>query len=232
MMTEAKGCKWNLTAYLKNFSLLKSSRIYPTQKDNSIGGEEFMRDEIEKPVKEHQQVIKEMNLACGNQIDALGKALIDTLKKGNKILVFGNGGSAADAQHLACELVGTFQEKTRRALPAIALTTNASSLTSISNDFSYDAVFKRQIEALAQPGDLCLGISTSGNAGNVYEGLKYARERGLAAVALLGSGGGKAKDVANLAVIVPSKSTPRIQEAHILIIHILCAMIDETFSRD
>jgi len=190
-----------------------------------------MKDEIEKRIKEHQSVMRRMKKECVEQIEALAKAMIKTLKKGNKILVFGNGGSAADAQHLACEIVGSFQDKTRRGLPAIALTTNTSSLTSISNDFSYDVVFKRQIEALAQPGDLCLGISTSGNARNVYEALTYARERNLFTAALLGSGGGKAKDASDLALIIPSTSTPRIQEAHILIIHILCAIIDKTFSR-
>ena len=191
----------------------------------------FRKDEIEKRIEEHRSVMRRMKKECVEQIEALAKAMIKTLKKGNKILVFGNGGSAADAQHLACEIVGSFQDKTRRGLPAIALTTNTSSLTSISNDFSYDVVFKRQIEALAQPGDLCLGISTSGNAGNVCEALAYARKRGLFTAGLLGSGGGKAKDAVDLAIIVPSKSTPRIQEAHILIIHILCAIIDKTFSR-
>ena len=189
-----------------------------------------MKEEIQKRIEEQLLVLEKLFDTCGPGIDELGKRLIQTLESGHKLIVFGNRGSAADAQHFACELVGSFLIKTRRALPAIALRTNTSSLTSIANDFTFDRVFKRQIEALARPGDLCVGSSTSGNSMNVHEALKTAKDRGCSTAALLGAGGGKIKDVADISIIVPSQNTPRIQEAHILIIHILCQIVDEKFS--
>lgn len=189
-----------------------------------------MKKEIAKQIREHIEGIQSLEASCIKDIEKLARMIIKTLKAGKKLILFGNGGSAADAQHFACELVGTFGNPKRRGLPAIALSTNTSSLTSISNDFTFDMVFKRQIEALAQAKDLCIGISTSGNSRNVYEALVYAKKTGLPTVAFLGCGGGKIKNVVDLPLVIPSNNTPRIQEAHILIIHILCGFVDQAFS--
>jgi len=189
-----------------------------------------MRKKIIADVTEHNNMMNGLMDACLKPLEKIADAILRALKEEHKLIVFGNGGSAADAQHFVCELVGSFRNKNRRALPAIALTTNTSNLTSISNDFGYDEVFKRQVEALAQKGDLCLGISTSGRSPNVYEALAAAKKIGCKTAALLGNDGGIIKKIADCSVIVPSDSTPRIQEAHILIIHILCAIVDEAFS--
>ncbi|MBN1899939.1 SIS domain-containing protein [Candidatus Sumerlaeota bacterium] len=189
-----------------------------------------MKTEIEKQIKEHIECIQLLGAPFIRDIEKLAKLIIKTLKCGKKLILFGNGGSAADAQHFACELVGTFLNHKRRGLPAIALSTNTSSLTSIGNDFSFDMVFQRQIEALAQAKDLCIGISTSGNSKNVYEALVYAAKRGLPTAAFLGCNGGKIKGVVDSPLVIPSNSTPRIQEAHVMIIHILCTFVDQAFS--
>lgn len=149
------------------------------------------------------------------------------LREGGKILLFGNGGSAADCQHFAAELVGTFERKDRRGLAALALTTDTSALTSIANDTDYAHVFSRQIEALGRAGDVALGISTSGDSPSVLEGLKKARAMGLATMALLGRDGGRAAPLADAALVVPGTSAARIQETHAVVIHVLCALIEE-----
>ncbi len=161
-------------------------------------------------------------------IEEVGRLLIGALDGGCKILLFGNGGSAADSQHIAAELVGRFRSK-RRALPAIALTTDTSNLTALGNDFGYETVFERQIEALGQPGDVAVGISTSGNSPNVLAAVRLARKMGLKTVALTGRGGGPLPALVDLAIVVPSDSTQRIQEAHITIGHILCELIEQHF---
>jgi D-sedoheptulose 7-phosphate isomerase len=155
---------------------------------------------------------------------------VETLKKGNKILLCGNGGSAADAQHIAAELTGRYKTE-RMALPAIALTTDTSALTAIGNDYGYDIIFSRQVEALARPGDMLIGISTSGNSQNVLNAFQSARNIGCATMALSGRDGGRMKSAADFNLIVPSDNTPRIQEMHILIGHIICQAIDDSFSR-
>lgn len=157
---------------------------------------------------------------------SVAQGLIETLAAGHKVLLFGNGGSAADAQHLAAEFVGRFLVE-RRPLPALALTVNTSCLTAIGNDYSYDLVFARQVEAFGQPGDITVGISTSGNSKSVLEGIRSARRLGLFTVGLTGRAGGKLKHEAELCLCVPSNETPRIQEAHILIGHILCELAEE-----
>jgi D-sedoheptulose 7-phosphate isomerase len=154
-------------------------------------------------------------------IARLLQEVLNVLKSGGKLLIMGNGGSASDAQHIAAELVGRCL-KDRKGLPAIALTTDTSILTAVGNDYGYDEVFRRQVEALGAPGDLVWGISTSGNSENVYRALKFARSGKIRTAALLGRGGGKIRDVADFCVIVPSNDTPRIQEAHITIGHIIC----------
>lgn len=157
------------------------------------------------------------------------EAVIDAYKKGNKVLLCGNGGSAADAQHIAAELVGRFK-KERKGLPAIALNVNTSVITAIANDFGYDLLFSRQIESLGNKGDILIIISTSGISANIIRAIETAKERGITTIGLLGKGGGKAKDLVIIPIVVPSDETDRIQEIHILIGHILCSQIDNKFS--
>lgn len=147
------------------------------------------------------------------------------LKSGKKVLLMGNGGSAADAQHIAGELVGRFK-KERKAIPAISLSTDTSILTAIGNDYGFEKVFERQVEALGEKGDVVIGISTSGNSENIYRAMKLAKEIGLKTIGMFGNDGGKIKVLSDIALIVPSKNTPRIQEAHITIGHIICEGVE------
>lgn len=156
--------------------------------------------------------------------------LIEAFGAGRTLLVFGNGGSAADAQHLAAELVGRFSVD-RRALPAVALTANQALLTAWSNDRSFEEVFARQIEALGRPGDVALGISTSGNSANVVRGLARARELGLTTIGLTGEGGGQAAQWCDVLLAVPLNATPRVQEVHLVTCHAICAAIDARLAR-
>lgn len=159
-------------------------------------------------------------------IAAVGERLIEAYRAGRKVLLFGNGGSAADAQHIAAELVGRYYFH-RRALPAEALTINTSSLTAISNDYSFDHVFARQIEAFGQPGDVAIGLSTSGNSPNVIEGVRAAKKIGMVTIGLTGAGGGRLRDEVDFCVAVPATDTPRIQEAHGLIGHVWCELVEQ-----
>jgi D-sedoheptulose 7-phosphate isomerase len=151
---------------------------------------------------------------------------IDALRAGNKIILAGNGGSASDAQHIAAELVGRF-EQDRPGLPAMALTTNASQLTALSNDYGYEAVFSRQLQALGRAGDVFFGLSTSGNSANVVNAVEVAREQELITVGMTGNSGGRLESLCDVCIQVPSANTARIQEAHITIGHILCAQIEQ-----
>ena len=153
---------------------------------------------------------------------------IDSLKNGGKVLIFGNGGSAADAQHIAAELVGRYKVE-RKGLPAIALTTDTSALTSIGNDYGYSHVFDRQVEALANKGDIVIGISTGGSSGNVINGLKTAKELGCKLIGLSGRDGGEMNTLCDVNLVVPAEDTPRIQEMHIVIGHTICHLIDQAF---
>jgi len=157
--------------------------------------------------------------------------IVSTLGAGNKVIICGNGGSAADAQHLAAELVGRFEQE-RRGLPAMALTTDTSILTAIGNDYGYDTIFSRQIEALSKAGDVLIGISTSGNSRNIILAVESAMNVGVRAIGLLGSDGGKIASLVDMAVIVPHSVTARIQEAHIFIIHFWCALIEKELFGD
>ncbi len=186
-----------------------------------------MRDRIKDILLESIQVKEELLHTKIGDILEVAELIIDALKKSGKVILFGNGGSASDAQHIAAELVGRFK-KDRAALAAIALTTNTSVLTSIANDYGYDIVFARQVEALAQKNDIAIGISTSGKAKNVASGIKQAKKMGLKTVALTGSDGGELAKLADVSLIVPSSVTARIQEAHITIGHILCELIEES----
>jgi D-sedoheptulose 7-phosphate isomerase len=160
----------------------------------------------------------------------VGTRVSECLRTGGKVLSFGNGGSAADAQHLAGELVGRFL-RDRPGLPALALTTDPSVITAIGNDMGFEAVFKRQLEAHGRPGDVAIGISTSGRSPNVVEALRLARSRGLLTVGLTGGGGGRLGGLVHYLIDVPHHETPRIQEVHTMVVHILCQIIEETMTR-
>ncbi|VAX37783.1 Phosphoheptose isomerase 1 [hydrothermal vent metagenome] len=153
---------------------------------------------------------------------------VKAFKKRNKVMFFGNGGSAADSQHIAAEFIGRFV-KERQALPAIALTTDTSILTALGNDYSYDIIFARQVEGLGHRGDLAFGISTSGNSQNVIEGINAAKKMGLKTISLTGGNGGKLAKLTDISLIVPSKITARIQESHICIAHTICELVEEQF---
>jgi len=170
--------------------------------------------------------VKEQLLQEGvESVVRLALLLADTFCAGHRVLLFGDGGSAADAQHVAGELVGRFLMD-RRALPAIALTTDTSILTAVGNDFGFEQVFARQVQALAEEGDVAVGISTSGNSPNVLLGIQAAQERGATTVALTGAAGGRLKGLADLCVCVPSEHTPAVQEAHIAIWHAVCDVVE------
>jgi D-sedoheptulose 7-phosphate isomerase len=158
-------------------------------------------------------------------LQTIAKLLADAFRKGNKVLLFGNGGSAADAQHIACELAGKFYID-REPLPAIALTTNTSTLTAIGNDYDYNEIFARQVKALVKKGDVVIGLSTSGNSPNVLQGIREAKQLGAVTVVFTGQGG-KLKELADYVISVPSVDTPRIQEAHITAGHIICYLVEQ-----
>ncbi|MBF0484808.1 MAG: D-sedoheptulose 7-phosphate isomerase [Candidatus Omnitrophica bacterium] len=158
----------------------------------------------------------------------LVEVIIKALRTGNKILFFGNGGSAADCQHLAAELVGRFQ-KERIALPAIALTTDTSILTAIGNDYGFDAIFERQIDALGVKGDVAIGLSTSGNSKNVIRAIEKAKAKGLLTVSMTGRDGGKLKSMTDISILVKCENTARVQEAHICIGHAICELVENEF---
>ena len=181
---------------------------------------------IHQSFDEHYQIIDKVRKMPVEPIEKIGKVLAGTLKNEGTIFWCGNGGSASDSQHLAAELVGRFKNN-RKALRSIALTTDTSVLTCIANDYCYDDIFSRQVEALARKGDVLIGISTSGNSENVLRAFKAAQEMGLKTVALLGKDGGEINNLADNALVIPSNSTARIQEMHILIGHILCEIIEQ-----
>ena len=186
-----------------------------------------MKDIIENEFNEHIKVASSIH--CLTDSVAISAQLcIDCLTNGGKILLFGNGGSAADAQHIAAELVGRYKVE-RKSLPAIALTTDTSALTSIGNDYGYTHVFDRQVAALANKGDVVIGISTSGNSINVINALKLALKLNCKTIGFTGQDGGAMKDICDITLDAPSEDTPRIQEMHILIGHTICHLIDQEF---
>ncbi|TSD66131.1 D-sedoheptulose 7-phosphate isomerase [Inquilinus sp. KBS0705] len=177
---------------------------------------------------QHQQLIQTVIESLTSDIETACETLISVLKNGNKVLIAGNGGSAADAQHIAAELSGRYV-KERKALPGIALTVDTSALTAIANDYGYNHVFSRQIEALAQPGDLFIGISTSGNSQGILNAFETATKHGCKTLGLSGRDGGKMNGLCELNIVIPSDVTARIQEMHILIGHILCKAVDDAY---
>lgn len=180
---------------------------------------------LAQAVAEANRLKNQLVAEQADQVAAAARLLADTLQRGGKILLFGNGGSAADAQHLAAEFVNRFQIE-RPPLAALALTTDTSILTSIANDYDFQEVFAKQVRALGREGDAALGLSTSGRSPNVVLGLEAAQEMGLATLALSGGDGGPVAAAAQLAIVVPSRNTPRIQEVHITLGHILCDLVD------
>jgi D-sedoheptulose 7-phosphate isomerase len=179
-------------------------------------------------LEQHQAMIEKLRTRA-DVIESAGELLIDTLKQGGKILLCGNGGSAADCQHIAAELVVRY-EKHRRPLAAIALTTDTSILTAHSNDYHFDSVFARQVEALGHEDDCLIAISTSGTSKNVLNAAETAIDKGMAVIGLTGCGGGLLAGIATMSVVVPEQITARIQEAHILIGHWWCGLVEEAFN--
>jgi D-sedoheptulose 7-phosphate isomerase len=187
--------------------------------------EQRVRRSIEASIGVKRLLLNSSEVVSGTA--KVTEILIEAFKKGNKPLLFGNGGSAADAQHIAAEFVGRFAFN-RPALPALALSVNTSAVTAIGNDYGFDLVFSRQIEALGRPGDVAIGISTSGNSANVLDAVTVAKKLGLYTVALTGASGGKLKMMADHCLCAPSNETPRIQECHILIGHIISELVEKT----
>jgi len=182
---------------------------------------------FDEALREHKKVIDGLETFYPD-IEAIASQISETLERGNKIMLCGNGGSAADAQHIATEFIVRFRgDFNRRSLPVIALTTDTSLLTACANDYGFDEVFKRQIEGLGNEGDLLIGISTSGNSPNVYKAIEYANEQNIQTVLLTGRDGGTIAGIAQYSIIIPHKDTARIQEAHITIGHILCRLTEE-----
>lgn len=180
---------------------------------------------ITSSLEESAELLQRVSKEYARQIEAIARTVIDVYRRGNKVLLFGNGGSAADAQHLAGEFVNRFLFD-RPALAAISLSTDTSVLTCISNDASFETVFSRQIEALGREGDLAWGISTSGNSPNVLKAVEAAKERKMVTVGFTGGDGGKLAERVDLAFVVPTRFTPRIQEVHITTGHIICRLVE------
>ena len=188
-----------------------------------------MQSIIKHEFSEHLKVSKKTMESIGKPIEIAAKLCIDSLKNGNKILIFGNGGSAADAQHIAAELVGRYKTE-RKGIPAIALTTDTSAITSIANDYGYLHVFDRQVEALANEGDVVIGISTGGGSANVISALRLANDLGCKTIGFSGRDGGEFNALCDVNLVAIAEDTPRIQEMHILIGHTICHLIELEFS--
>ena len=174
---------------------------------------------------EHEAVLKATK-ALESRIEVAGFLAREALESGHKLLICGNGGSAADSQHMAAEIIGRFK-KERPSLPALALTVDTSVLTAVGNDYGFDTIFSRQVEGLGQAGDVLIGISTSGNSGNVVRAVETAKQKGLRIISMTGAGGGKLAALSDVSLDVPSNVTARIQEMHILMIHIMCEIMEE-----
>ncbi len=187
---------------------------------------QLIRERINDSIEVKTKILEDEHLL--GLIEQASDEVIKSLASGGKVLLCGNGGSASDAMHIAGELVGRFQQE-RNSLPAIALNGDVTSMTSVANDYGYDRVFERFVEGFMNPGDVLIGISTSGNSENVYRALAKAKERGDVTIALLGRGGGKIKDVASIPIIVPCDNTARVQESHIMIGHIICELAEEAY---
>ncbi|MFZ1263348.1 MAG: D-sedoheptulose 7-phosphate isomerase [Chitinophagaceae bacterium] len=187
---------------------------------------EKIKNIIQASINTKQQVLD--NAALLATIEKVVNVITDTFKKGNRVYFCGNGGSAADAQHLAAEFSGRFY-KDRKALPAEALHCNTSYLTAVANDYGYDVVYSRMIEGIGQSGDVLIGLSTSGNSANIIRAFETAKEKGIITIAFTGLTGGQMKSISDYLINIPSADTPRIQESHILIGHIICQLVEEKY---
>jgi D-sedoheptulose 7-phosphate isomerase len=187
-----------------------------------------MRERVIKEIIAHREVLERVLDSMVEEIEIASKMVVDVVKKDKKILLCGNGGSAGDAQHISAEFTGRFK-KERRGILAVALTTDTSAITAIANDYGYDRVFSRQVEAIAREGDLLIAISTSGNSQNVINAVKEAKRLGVGVVGLSGKDGGELSRLCDVNLVVPSDDTARIQEMHIMIGHIICGVVDELF---
>jgi D-sedoheptulose 7-phosphate isomerase len=194
------------------------------------GAQEMDADDIRRLVDDSVALKRRFFAASAALLVEVGERMAASLREGGRVLAFGNGGSAADAQHFAAELVGRFQAP-RAALAALALTTDPSVLTAVSNDMGFERVFRRQVEAHGRGGDVALGISTSGRSPNVVEGLRAARERGLVTVGLTGEGGGEVAGLVDHLIAVPHPDTQRVQEVHAMVLHVLCQAVEEAVAR-
>jgi D-sedoheptulose 7-phosphate isomerase len=183
----------------------------------------LVRDQIRRSMELKQTLL--LDAGFQDAVATVAMQFLESLRAGGKIFFFGNGGSAADAQHLAAEFTGRYL-KERPALPAIALSVNSSSVTAIGNDYGFDFIFARQIEALGKQGDVAVGITTSGNSPNVLRGLEIAKSKSIFTVALTGASGGAVKNIAQCTIQIPSQETPRIQECHLLTGHIICELVE------
>lgn len=183
-------------------------------------------DIIKKHIDEHSFTLEKLSL-LHNEIEVVAESIVKCIECGGKILICGNGGSAADAQHFAAEIVGRYLRE-RPGLPALSLTSDSSILTAVSNDYGFDNLFSRQIEALAKENDILIVISTSGNSKNLINAIKMAKRKKISSIGFLGNNGGKAKELVNQSIVVPSNKTAHIQEMHITIIHIICMIIDKS----
>jgi len=188
-----------------------------------------MRSIIHNELNEHLKITNDTINSVSDLVEKAAITCIHRLKKGNKILLCGNGGSAADTQHIAAEIVGRYKTE-RKALSAIALTTDSSILTAVGNDFGFQYLFERQVEALAKHGDILIGISTGGSSKNVINALHSAKKIGCKLIGLSGKDGGDFNSICDVNIVIPSSNTPRIQEMHILVGHIICQLIDEAFN--
>jgi D-sedoheptulose 7-phosphate isomerase len=184
-----------------------------------------MRELIASSLAGHLRVAQALPDACADALESAAREVVACLRSGGKLVAMGNGGSAADAQHLVAELVGRFRAE-RAPLPALALTTDPSIVTALANDYGFEDVFARQVRAHVRPGDVVVGLSTSGNSENVLRGLAAAREQGARTIALLGGTGGRLRGRADVELRVPSDDTARIQEGHITLLHVLCELVD------
>lgn len=184
---------------------------------------------INNRLDETIQILSKVKETQVDIINGIAKTLTECFKSGNKLLICGNGGSAADAQHIAAEFVGKFYIIDRPALPAIALNVNTSIITALANDFGYDMTFLRQVQALGQKDDVLITISTSGNSVNAVEAVKIAREKGMKVISFTGESGGKLGEVSDITVKIPSNNTPIIQNAHIAVLHIICEITENKF---
>jgi D-sedoheptulose 7-phosphate isomerase len=213
---------------MSGYSSCKHKNLYLSwkQQPNVYAMNDALTAQIRESIAVKEAVIADTTLL--SNLATIIEVVTEVYAQGHKILIAGNGGSAADAQHFAAELVGRFTRE-RKAYPAIALTTDSSILTAWANDYEYETVFARQLEGLAQPGDVFIGISTSGNSKNIIAAVKECQKLGIRSICLLGNNGGALKDLATYSFTVPSPKTARIQEVHILAIHLICEAVEQTF---